>query len=83
VTLYPLVDELAPPGTATRSFAWLVTANNGGIGIGAAIAGELHGGAAGLWLAAGCALAGLPVALAVRPARSRADVGHPSPPPVA
>src|SRR4051794_35146344 len=43
VTVYPLVDELTPAGAATRSFAWLVTANNAGIGIGAALAGQLHG----------------------------------------
>jgi hypothetical protein len=76
VTVYPLVDELAPAGAATRSFAWLVTANNAGIGIGAALAGQLDGGAAGLWLAAGCALAGLPVTLAIGLVRSRADIAR-------
>ena len=29
-TLYLLVDRLAPAGSGTRTFAWLVTANNGG-----------------------------------------------------
>ncbi len=76
VTVYPLVDELAPPGAATRSFAWLVTANNAGIGIGAALAGQLSGGAAGLWLAAGCALAGLPLTLAIGLVRSRSDTAR-------
>jgi hypothetical protein len=39
-----------------------VTANNGGLALGAAVAGALSdasGPAAGLWLAAGCALAGI------------------------
>ena len=60
MTLYLLVDELTPPGAGTRAFGWLVTANNGGLALGAAVAGEVvraHGGAAGLWLAAGCAAA--------------------------
>jgi Major Facilitator Superfamily len=76
VTLYPLVDELTPRGARTRAFGWLVTANNGGLGLGAAVAGELipgHGGASGLWLAAGCALTGIPVALAVTLAGPKSD----------
>jgi MFS family permease len=65
VTLYVLVDELTPPGAATRTFAWLVTANNGGLALGAAGAGALiaaKGGAAGLWLGFACALVGVGVA---------------------
>ena len=31
-TLYLLADRLAPAGSGTRTFAWLVTANNGGLG---------------------------------------------------
>jgi MFS family permease len=67
VTLYVLVDELAPVGAGTRTFAWLVTANNGGLAIGAAGAGALiasEGGASGLWLGFACALAGVAVAAA-------------------
>jgi MFS family permease len=59
-SLYVLADQLAPAGSATRTFAWLVTANNGGLALGAAAAGALtdHSGAdAGLWLGAACALA--------------------------
>jgi MFS family permease len=85
VTLYLLVDELTPAGAHTRAFGWLVTANNGGIAIGAAVAGELvrdHGGTAGLWLAAGCALAGVPVALALGFARPGSDNHGPTPGPV-
>ena len=65
VTVYVLVDELTPPGTGTRTFAWLAAANNGGIAAGAAGAGALISGApeaAGLWLAVGCALAGVGLA---------------------
>ena len=54
-TLYLLVDRLAPAGSGTRTFAWLVTANNGGIALGAAVGGALAkrpGAAAGLWFAA-------------------------------
>jgi hypothetical protein len=64
VTVYLLVDELTPPGTGTRSFAWLAAANNAGIALGAVAAGALiaaHTDAAGLWLAVGCALAGVGV----------------------
>jgi predicted MFS family arabinose efflux permease len=77
VTLYLLVDELTPPGARTRAFGWLVAANNGGMGVGAAVAGQLipgHGGAAGLWTAAACALAGIPFALAATLARSHPDL---------
>jgi MFS family permease len=59
-SLYVLADQLAPPGSATRTFAWLVTANNGGLALGAVAAGALtdHSGAdAGLWFGAACALA--------------------------
>ena len=33
-TAYVLADQLAPPGSGTRTFAWLVTANNGGLAVG-------------------------------------------------
>jgi len=59
-SVYVLADQLAPPGSATRTFAWLETANNGGLALGAAAAGALtdHSGAdAGLWFGAACALA--------------------------
>jgi hypothetical protein len=65
VTVYVLVDELTPPGTGTSTFAWLAAANNAGVAAGAAGAGALIGGSsggAGLWLAVGCALAGVGLA---------------------
>ena len=55
-----LADRLAPEGSATRTFAWLVTANNAGLALGAAAAGALtdrSGADAGLWLGAVFALA--------------------------
>jgi MFS family permease len=61
-TLYLLADRLAPTGSGTRTFAWLVTANNAGLAFGAAVAGALaqsSGADAGLWFGAICALAGL------------------------
>jgi MFS family permease len=67
-TLYVVVDRHTPPGSGTRTFAWLVTANNGGLAVGAAVAGALSeapGPSAGLWFASACALAGtVPAALA-------------------
>ena len=57
---YLLVDRLAPAGSGTRTFAWLVTANNGGLALGAAVAGAIvqrSGAAGGLWFGAACALA--------------------------
>jgi MFS family permease len=82
ITVYLLVEELAPPGAGTRAFAWLVTANNGGMALGAALAGGLigaHGGAAGLWAATACALAGVPIALLTALAGPHADLVRPSP----
>jgi MFS family permease len=72
VTLYLLVDELAPPGAGTRTFAWLGAANNAGIAVGAAAAGALmdrHSHPAGLWLAVGCAAAGVALATVAEAAR--------------
>jgi MFS family permease len=67
-TAYLLADRLAPPGSRTRTFAWLVTANNGGLALGAAGAGALaaeSGASAGLWFGAACAFAGMgPAAMA-------------------
>jgi predicted MFS family arabinose efflux permease len=61
-TLYVLVDRLSPEGSRTQTFAWLVTANNGGIGVGAALGGALtqsSGAGAGLWFGAICAFLGV------------------------
>jgi hypothetical protein len=69
--VYALAGALTPAGAGTRAFAWLVTANNGGIAVGAAVAGALHRGSAGLWLAGACALATVPVSLLLRVAGSR------------
>src|SRR5206468_1328105 len=69
VTLYLLIDQLAPAGTGTRTFAWVVTANNGGLAFGAVAGGAAIAaatGATGLWLAALCALLGAVPAAAAR-----------------
>jgi MFS family permease len=60
VTAYVAIGGLAPPGSGTRSFAWLVTANNGGFALGAAIAATLvdNSPQAALWLAAAATLPG-------------------------
>jgi MFS family permease len=66
-TAYLLADRLAPAGSGIRTFAWLVTANNGGLALGAAGAGVLaegSGASAGLWFGAACAFAGLAPAAA-------------------
>jgi MFS family permease len=39
--LYGLVDELAPEGTATEAFTWMVTAISGGVAAGSAVGGAL------------------------------------------
>jgi hypothetical protein len=67
VTLYMLVDELTPRGAATRTFAWLVTANNGGLAFGAALAGVViaaSDSAAALWIGVAFALAGMAISIA-------------------
>jgi predicted MFS family arabinose efflux permease len=67
-TTYLVADRLSHEGTGTQTFAWLVTANNGGIGFGAAVAGvlsEASGAATGLWFGAVCGLVGaIPAAAA-------------------
>lgn len=42
--LYTLIDELAPPGTATEAFTWMITAITGGVAAGAALGGALVSG---------------------------------------
>jgi MFS family permease len=39
--LYTLVDELAPPGTATEAFTWMITSIAGGVAVGSALGGAL------------------------------------------
>ncbi len=39
--LYTLVDELAPPGTATEAFTWMITSVAGGVAAGSALGGAL------------------------------------------
>jgi predicted MFS family arabinose efflux permease len=67
VTLYMLVDELTPRGAATRTFAWLITANNGGLAFGAALAGIViaaRDSAAALWFGVAFALVGTAISIA-------------------
>jgi predicted MFS family arabinose efflux permease len=42
--LYTLVDELAPPGTATEAFTWTITAVASGVAAGTALGGTLVNG---------------------------------------
>jgi predicted MFS family arabinose efflux permease len=42
--LYALIDELAPAGTATEAFTWMVTAISSGAAAGSALGGALVSG---------------------------------------
>jgi MFS family permease len=66
VTAYVALGRMAPRGAATRAFAWLVTANNAGLALGAAIAGAVADNAphAALWVAAIAAVPGTVLAAA-------------------
>ena len=82
-SLYLLVSQLAPRGSGTRTFAWLVTVNNGGLALGAAAAGawsEASGPVAGLWLATACALAGIGLAVGALSLSARIPHGPPASP---
>jgi MFS family permease len=61
---FTLVDELAPQGTVTEAFAWVVTAMAGGAALGSAVAGRA-GDLSGPSGAFACAGAGGVLALAV------------------
>jgi MFS family permease len=68
-TSYLLVDPLAPPGTVTEAFAWLVTGSNAGAAAGAAMAGpviQTHGTDAALAAAPATALLALAALLLAR-----------------
>ncbi|SCL18571.1 MFS transporter [Micromonospora inyonensis] len=54
---FVLVDRLAPPGTVTEAFAWLITVFTSGIALGAAVAGAVIERASPTWAAVGGALA--------------------------
>ncbi len=69
--LYGLVDELAPEGTATEAFTWMVTAISAGVAAGSALGGALvNGGHPHRGLAACVAAAGVAAGIAylARPA---------------
>jgi MFS family permease len=74
VTAYVAIDDLAPHGSATRAFAWLIAANNAGLAVGAALAGALADKSphAALWLAAVAALPGSVLAAAAATRRQTA-----------
>jgi hypothetical protein len=79
VSAYLAIGELAPAGTATRVFSWLLTANNGGLALGAAVAGAVANAhpRAGLWLAAAAVLPAAALAFAAaRRGTSRTRVGR-------
>jgi MFS family permease len=61
---FTLIDSLAPRGTVTEAFAWLVTAIAGGSALGSMIAGVM-GDQAGVRAALACAGAGGVLALAI------------------
>jgi MFS family permease len=63
-TSFTLVDSLAPRGTVTEAFAWLVTAMAGGAALGSAIAGVM-GDLTGVRGAFACAGAGGVLALGI------------------
>jgi VIT1/CCC1 family predicted Fe2+/Mn2+ transporter len=77
--LYGLVDDLAPAGTATEAFTWMVTAISSGVAGGSALGGTLvsgghpHRGLIAMVVAAAVAAAVTYVARPVlRPAASTA-----------
>lgn len=66
---YSLIDRVAPTGTATEAYAWIIAANVAGTAIGASLAGVIaqHNDAnAALFLACGGAAGGFLVALTRR-----------------
>jgi MFS family permease len=66
ISAYLLLDDLAPAGALTEAYTWLVSANAGGVAIGAALAGPTVQHAGIHWslaLAAGSAALGLTAAL--------------------
>jgi MFS family permease len=63
--LFTLVDELAPRGTATEAFTWVITSIAGGVAVGSAIGGTLvTGGHPHRGLAAAVAAAAVACAIA-------------------
>jgi MFS family permease len=67
--MYLLVDRVAPPGTLTEAYTWILTATAAGQALGAAVAGVVaqHAGVRpALLVAAGGALLGLLIAVARR-----------------
>jgi MFS family permease len=63
--LYSLVDELAPPGTDTEAFTWMITSIATGVAVGSALGGALvTGGHAHRGFAATVAAAALACAIA-------------------
>jgi MFS family permease len=69
VCMYLLVDRVAPPGTLTEAYTWVLTATAAGQALGAGIAGVVaqHVGVrAGLLVASGAALLGVVIAVARR-----------------
>jgi MFS family permease len=68
--LYGLIDELAPPGTATEAFTWMVTAISSGVAAGSALGGTLVSGGhphRGLVATVAAAVAAAGIAYLARP----------------
>jgi MFS family permease len=82
-TTFTLVDRLAPRGTVTEAFAWVVTAMAGGAALGSAIAGritDLGGSHAAFAVSGGAGIMALAVVAAgralLRPRRYAEDLAH-------
>jgi MFS family permease len=75
--MYLLVDRVAPPGTGTEAYTWILTATAGGQALGAGTAGVIaqHAGVRpALLVASGAAVVGVLVALARRRTLSQPPV---------
>jgi len=82
-TTFTLVDKLAPRGTVTEAFAWVVTSMAAGAALGSAIAGratDLGGTEAAFAVSGAAGLVGLAVIAAgralLRPGREAEDLPH-------
>ncbi len=82
-SVYAMVDRLAPPGTHTAAFSWLVTASLSGAALGSAAGGALAqwGGARAVFalVGAGGALATLVTALRARTLEELTPTAHQMP----
>jgi MFS family permease len=79
--MYLLVDRVAPPGTGTEAYTWILTATAGGQALGAGVAGIVaqdSGVRAALLVASGTAFVGVLLALARRRTLASSGEGAPA-----